>query len=699
MLNEESLIKDFFEKTYEAYINEQMLEYEYSFPEEEIEDYVIAITSIPYKKFIDYVCEHYCPTPITSASIPQISSYDNCTTGIIRVLINNNDPGLDCKFIGKELFNDNIERNDGAYNKYGENHVKGAEFHGLTYCLYKKWFLTCLGRIYPSLDDEIKQYLFARTLLRNPFFHIVVSEAINHDVNIYNYMGDLSFATRQRRSSSCIHFFSIIIKQCQLENIPIFKIFYENPLRINTHNKIQINYKKLIASSNQKKSLSEECYQIPSQDDFPLSKSLNLFINELSKFHTYTSDEQADLFRLYHRGVRKTHDLIVINNLRLVLYHAYCLKDNGVNMEDLIQEGTFGLLKAIDSYNYSYNTDFTHYASVGIKNAIELTIKRMNNMIHVKKEMVSIHSNIQNKIERFELINGYKPSLLDIDLDIYNKRIENDDLLYLYQMTSNPNDIVTHINDWDSVEDDTFPVNKSLEREDLHSLVIWILSYLSLREQDILKRYYGIDCEREYSLEDIGKKHDLTRERVRQIKEKALNRLRGVFLKKKRTIYSLFGFYLGTKKGSYKNKNNNTSSTEYSNKDIRNNYLSAQNNATDNSPQYYILTTELNQTFIENGCRFPITSNKLIQLITNCDATENVTFNVPIQINEKKFYTQMRYCCFSNSDQNHFELDWKVQSHIQDILSELKNNHNYTVVEIYADKENRFIIKPVSRKK
>jgi two-component sensor histidine kinase len=63
---------------------------------------------------------------------------------------------MDCLEIGKALFTDDVERKEGAYFKFGENQVKGASFHGLTHCYYKKWFLTCLGYLYPELDEELR---------------------------------------------------------------------------------------------------------------------------------------------------------------------------------------------------------------------------------------------------------------------------------------------------------------------------------------------------------------------------------------------------------------------------------------------------------------------------------------------------------------------------------------------------------------
>lgn len=223
----EELLNEFFEFSFENVITEDMLERDYIFPQSQVEDYVMQIVAIPYQYFIEYICTHYCYKPIETSCIPQISSYDASTKGICQVMKGRNDPGLEYMELGVALFADNTPRNAGAYLKFGENHVKGASFHGLTHGLCKKWFLTCLGYIYLELDDELRQYLSARTLLRNPFFHIIVSEAMKHDVNIQKYMTSLSLSTQKRRSSSCMHFFNVIQKQCKIENVNIHSIYFK----------------------------------------------------------------------------------------------------------------------------------------------------------------------------------------------------------------------------------------------------------------------------------------------------------------------------------------------------------------------------------------------------------------------------------------------------------------------------------------
>lgn len=222
----DELIEEFFDFSFEADVTEAMFERDFVFPQKKVEDYIISLVSTPYSYFIDYIYTHYNPKPIEPSSIPQISNYDASTWGVCQVLKGRDNPGMECLEIGVALFSDDVERKDGAYFKFGENQVKGSAFHGLTHCCWKKWFLTCLGYIYPDLDDELRQYLSARTLLRNPFFHIIVAEAIEKDVNIRKYMSVLKPSTQGRRSSSCMHFFNVILKQCQIENVPIHSIYF-----------------------------------------------------------------------------------------------------------------------------------------------------------------------------------------------------------------------------------------------------------------------------------------------------------------------------------------------------------------------------------------------------------------------------------------------------------------------------------------
>ena len=158
----------FFSRSFEKEINDKMLEYSYEFPYNIVMDYIHNLISIPYKNYIIYCNQNIYKNRISSSDIPQLSSIDCCTVNMCKSLANANDKGYSLLEIGKLLFKENKDRNDMAYRKYGENHVKTAKLFGLTQDLDDIWFLTCLGKVFHNLDINNQSSLLARTILREP---------------------------------------------------------------------------------------------------------------------------------------------------------------------------------------------------------------------------------------------------------------------------------------------------------------------------------------------------------------------------------------------------------------------------------------------------------------------------------------------------------------------------------------------------
>ena len=265
----DEIVVDFFDGIYEAAINEEMLNYDYTFPTEEVDNYVLSIISTPYKNFLDYVHEHICPKRFNNPSqVPQTSSYDLSTYGVCKILNAINDPGVTYIDLGRFLYPtdkkntkysdiENLQdskihdfaiangakgppaakqylcldgkiRNKGAITKIAENQLKGASFHSLVYELGDQWFLSCLGKVYSTLDEEFQHYLSARTLLRTPLYWKVISEAVDHDVDIMPYIRSVcKGSTIERRRSSCVHSFDMCAKQVQIEHCALHKIYSE----------------------------------------------------------------------------------------------------------------------------------------------------------------------------------------------------------------------------------------------------------------------------------------------------------------------------------------------------------------------------------------------------------------------------------------------------------------------------------------
>lgn len=262
----DDLIAVFFDRNFEDSVTEKMLEFDYEFPVARMEDYVISVAATPYRQFVDFVHDSICPTRISSAAdIPQISSYDVCTYGVCKMMNAIGDPGVTVYDFGRFLYPnskkhvkyehieavtdeaidiyvktygalvvgrpesciclDGKERKKQAIVKIAENQLKGAAFHGLVYELGGKWFLTCLGKVYATLDMELQHALSARTLLRNPFFWRVISEAVDHEIDIMPYVTSVcSGSTIERRRTSCMHFLDICTEAALSEGVVLHPI-------------------------------------------------------------------------------------------------------------------------------------------------------------------------------------------------------------------------------------------------------------------------------------------------------------------------------------------------------------------------------------------------------------------------------------------------------------------------------------------
>jgi hypothetical protein len=141
------------------------------------------------------------------------------------MLYDNQNKGLILTDIAKYLHGDNdYKDNDVALTKYGENQVKTACQLGLTIYVNNRWYLTCIGYIFPSLSEEQRNKLLCLSLLRDPFYSKIIVDLCQHDVLLPRYMTILSETTIKRRTSSCIRLLNFFTNQCELENIRIHDI-------------------------------------------------------------------------------------------------------------------------------------------------------------------------------------------------------------------------------------------------------------------------------------------------------------------------------------------------------------------------------------------------------------------------------------------------------------------------------------------
>lgn len=255
---------------------------------------------------------------------------------------------------------------------------------------------------------------------------------------------------------------------------------------------------------------------------------VSLYLNDIRKHDILTKEEEQDLLIKAKSGDEQAKQQLILSNLRLVVNIAKNYSNKGLGFIDLISEGNFGLIHAIDKFDYTKGYRFSTYAVWWIKQAITKAIISKGREIRIP----SYKHDILNKVNKF--IMGYitehssYPSIDSIaagtgleEKKIQKVMLEFQDMLSLN--ASIGDDI--YLEDTISQADEESLENQVLgeiAREEINA----ILGLLKPREKDILTLRYGLFGQEIHTLEEVGKKFNITRERVRQIEKKTLDKLR-----------------------------------------------------------------------------------------------------------------------------------------------------------------------------
>lgn len=198
-----SLILDkFFLRSFESYLNSQMLNYNFLFPVQQVKEYVVELCSISIKDYLIYIENFSKVSSLSSRDVFQFSNLEDATRNLCKLVKRKGDPGLKHVAIGKILLDDGKIRNDGAYIKYGENHAKFAEDLGLMYSLESVFFLSCLGYILDELEEELCKKLLTRLVLRLRLVQKLYLDSLKGIVDLRDCLSVLSESTYIRRSSN-----------------------------------------------------------------------------------------------------------------------------------------------------------------------------------------------------------------------------------------------------------------------------------------------------------------------------------------------------------------------------------------------------------------------------------------------------------------------------------------------------------------
>ena len=259
------------------------------------------------------------------------------------------------------------------------------------------------------------------------------------------------------------------------------------------------------------------------------SEALDKYLQEIGKEELIGAEEEVELAQRIKKGDRKALERLTRANLRFVVSIAKQYQNQGLSLPDLINEGNMGLIKAAEKFDETRGFKFISYAVWWIRQSILQAIADQSRVVRLPLNQVGWQNKINRAMSKFEQENERRPSVEELseDVDLPLEKIDE-------AMSANTRHVSVDApfggDDESSLLDvlvnDNAPMaDRKLVAESLAAEVAQALQTLNERERNIVKAYFGIG-EPEMTLDEIGMKFGLTRERVRQIKEKALRRLR-----------------------------------------------------------------------------------------------------------------------------------------------------------------------------
>jgi RNA polymerase primary sigma factor len=262
------------------------------------------------------------------------------------------------------------------------------------------------------------------------------------------------------------------------------------------------------------------------------SLSLDKYLNDVGKIELISTEEESRLAKLVRMGDQEALDKLTRANLRFVISVAKQYQGQGMPLADLINEGNLGLMKAASRFDESKGFKFISYAVWWIRQTILQGLVDHARMVRLPLNKISLQNKVNEAYLNFMQEFEREPSADEIAdlLGMKEKevqaimRLQNHHTSMDAPINGDEDDSMTLLDTLQANREDA-PENE-LMSESLRKEIHNNLMTLSLREREVISAYYGLQNEQALSLEEIGYKLDLTRERVRQIKERALRRLR-----------------------------------------------------------------------------------------------------------------------------------------------------------------------------
>jgi RNA polymerase primary sigma factor len=259
-------------------------------------------------------------------------------------------------------------------------------------------------------------------------------------------------------------------------------------------------------------------------------RSLDLYLREIGETRLITAEEEVKLAKRIKEGDQEALEKLTKANLRFVVSVAKQYQNQGLSLADLINEGNIGLIKAAKRFDETRGFKFISYAVWWIRQAILQALAEQSRIVRLPLNRVGTLHKIGKISSSLEQEYGREPSPSEIAKELELSAVEVSDTLRISNShlsldapfsTSEDNSLM------DVLEDEFQPApDEALLDESLRLEIERALDTLSRREAEVINLYFGLNHEKALTLEEIGARFNLTRERVRQIKEKAIRRLR-----------------------------------------------------------------------------------------------------------------------------------------------------------------------------
>ena len=256
--------------------------------------------------------------------------------------------------------------------------------------------------------------------------------------------------------------------------------------------------------------------------------TVGLYLREISRVRLLTAAEEISLAKAIERGDQRAHRRLIESNLRLVVSVARRYSGRGLSFLDLIQEGNLGLMKAVDRYDWRLGHRFSTYATWWIRQSVTRALADQGRTIRVPAQVVDTINRMSRVERQLSQKLGRAPTIEELaaEMELKPEKVE-----HLKRVAQEPVSLAVHVGEdatelGELIEDERgIRPGEDMAFEQRNERVADLIARLPYRERTILELRYGLGGEEAHTLEEVGRRFGVTRERVRQIETRTLRRL------------------------------------------------------------------------------------------------------------------------------------------------------------------------------